>query len=108
MLIYFDFDLGYLHFRLELRDLWSGFYIKNKKPSTYTSLILNFYLAITNNDFHVSNYKEFSFCFDNDCGVLTISTWDNFYDFDIPACLFRTKTEKYVDHFNWVKEAYVS
>jgi hypothetical protein len=100
-----DFDVLRIYFRLEQYIL--GCVLDD--PDDYgDAFCLELDFTITNRTWECDQRRAFGYIFHNEYQTITISIWDKEYVFRIPPYLFVSKTQEYVDHFNWVKEAYVS
>lgn len=106
MKIDLDFDLDYLRIYFRLEHYIMGCLLDD--PDDYgDAFCLEFDFSITNNSYWSSKLKTLGFYFHNEYQIMTISILKEQYEFDIPYYLFVSKTKEYVDHFNWIKEAYV-
>lgn len=103
-----DLDFDYLRLYFKLTDYQDYFYCSKGKFFSFISYMCEMEFTINNNGGLIDDYCAVGFEFDNRIEEISIRCWDKKYDFNLPLYLFVSKTKEYVDHFNWIKEAYVS
>lgn len=108
MKIDLDFDFDYLRLYFKLDDYQDDFYCSKNKFHSVLGFMCEMELIISNNDGFINDRYQFGFCFDNQLERMYFFWGTKTYDFALPLYLFVSKTKEYVDHFNWIKEAYVS
>jgi hypothetical protein len=103
-----DFDFDYLRVYFKLSDYQDYFYCSKCEYTSFIGYTFEMEFTLNNNGGLINDYCAVGFEFDTRIEEMSIRCWNKNYDFDIPLYLFVSKTKEYVDHFNWIKEAYVS